>query len=762
MKVFGQLERAQFENLTADPTGVNLVPGLIWYRSDLNRFKGYDGAAVIEFADLTNAQTFSNKILTGNQIANFSPDGTEVITVPVATDTIALIAEAQTLSNKTLAGAVADYIEYDHQTTPATPAVGKNRAYFKDDNQFYGIDSDGNEFPIGSGAGDLNTLYVQEFQTFLKADDMVSGNNAAFDGGGTMNGVITDNSVTPLNGTSSLVFTAGASSANDYFHVGSVPVPIKARGNHVGFSQHAKYDGPLDTMQLVLFNGTTNEVLDSVFVNSTEAKEYVLLSPISLATTELKLGFQAKTGIVSGNVLEFVDFQLDQNPFEVFVDKNLSDFTPWTPTVSDGLGTLSSVDLKYREEGDSIRLGGTAVTGTVNGTSIKISLPPGFTVSNDVASITSFGDITRVINSVNAREQLVIATAGDDFFEVSFTAAGALTPNSGTSLFASSEKFVVNAVIPVNELSSTKGVFVKNSSAQNSEVFSSTSNGFGPGGFCIRFLTTDTKGSAISYVDGGGATDPYYEVSETDIYDVNFTGVFTANQVQRGISVAAVGSAFDPAQAFNSATNSPFVKSGTSGQANTIQTAAWSGIVEKGQRIYVQSNFGGGLSTDQKVTITKKGVTQVTGVPFPQKAYISFEEPSATNGGAGTVGAFGAIPYNTYSGDFGKLDGAILTLPKGKYCWNGSQQFYRCSNFATRVRDIDHGVDLINGVNGYAGNLDTGDHSQIIGEFTLSETTQIQIEGRVGANHSPTITMGVGNGFGVTNVFGSHEITKVE
>lgn len=49
MKVFGELEKAQVELLTADPTGAELVVGRIWYRTDTEKLKMYDGTAIIVF-----------------------------------------------------------------------------------------------------------------------------------------------------------------------------------------------------------------------------------------------------------------------------------------------------------------------------------------------------------------------------------------------------------------------------------------------------------------------------------------------------------------------------------------------------------------------------------------------------------------------------------------------------------------------------------------------------------------------------------------
>jgi len=48
MKVYGELQRAQFENLAADPTGAGLVTGRKWHNTTEKKVKFYDGTSVIE------------------------------------------------------------------------------------------------------------------------------------------------------------------------------------------------------------------------------------------------------------------------------------------------------------------------------------------------------------------------------------------------------------------------------------------------------------------------------------------------------------------------------------------------------------------------------------------------------------------------------------------------------------------------------------------------------------------------------------------
>jgi len=183
VKVYGQLERAQIENLTADPTGVNLVVGLVWFRTDLNLFRWYDGAQVREAVDLDSAQTLINKTLT-----------------------------APIMSDPEISG-VTTYSEV--VGTPANPAAGKSKFYFKDDGLYYTLDSEGNEVPIGSGSGGgLDVFHTEDFEINNVAD-FDSGNNATFLGGGVLAGALSD--VNTIAGNRNLRYTQAAGSLNDYF-----------------------------------------------------------------------------------------------------------------------------------------------------------------------------------------------------------------------------------------------------------------------------------------------------------------------------------------------------------------------------------------------------------------------------------------------------------------------------------------------------------------------------------------------------------------
>ncbi len=113
MKVFGQLEKAQIENTTAD---VAVMPkGMVTYRTDINQVKVSNGTIY--------------KILTDED-------------------------SVQTLLNKTLVTPRLNIIQATEQgVTPATPATGTRLLYAKNDG-VYQLNSLGVETQVGGGVAD--------------------------------------------------------------------------------------------------------------------------------------------------------------------------------------------------------------------------------------------------------------------------------------------------------------------------------------------------------------------------------------------------------------------------------------------------------------------------------------------------------------------------------------------------------------------------------------------------------------------------------
>jgi microcystin-dependent protein len=185
-KIYGQLERAQIEGLTSDPTGINLVVGRLWYRTDTLRYKVYDGTATQEFVDLILAQTLQNKIL-----------------------------ESAQLNTPTIQG---DTTINELGSTPANPAAGNHKLYYKNDGKLYTLDSAGNEVEVGSGGGGGGKNYIDD--TSANIDNTV-GSWLTDDGAGSASAGLTL-SVTAvvgelLAGVGSLKLVKDAADRNGHF-----------------------------------------------------------------------------------------------------------------------------------------------------------------------------------------------------------------------------------------------------------------------------------------------------------------------------------------------------------------------------------------------------------------------------------------------------------------------------------------------------------------------------------------------------------------
>lgn len=102
----------------------------------------------------------TNNLTTGSHDISLTTSATTSLTLP-ATGTLATLAGAETLSNKTLTGAVVgDFEDLTEIATPATPSAGLLRIYAKSDDKLYSKNSSGVESQVGAASG---TVFAQNY-----------------------------------------------------------------------------------------------------------------------------------------------------------------------------------------------------------------------------------------------------------------------------------------------------------------------------------------------------------------------------------------------------------------------------------------------------------------------------------------------------------------------------------------------------------------------------------------------------------------------
>jgi hypothetical protein len=116
--IYGQLIKAQLENLGSDisspPTGV------AYFNTGSGVVKFYDGSAWRTAVTTDNTQTLTNKTLTSPTVATPNFD---------------------------------DYVDFNEEAAPSTPAAGKVRVYAKSDGHLYAKDDAGTESDLTAGGG---------------------------------------------------------------------------------------------------------------------------------------------------------------------------------------------------------------------------------------------------------------------------------------------------------------------------------------------------------------------------------------------------------------------------------------------------------------------------------------------------------------------------------------------------------------------------------------------------------------------------------
>jgi len=207
---------------------------------------------------------------------------------------------------------------------------------------------------------------------------------------------------TPLLGSGSLQVTAAsawAAGQGFYFptftvqraHLGQI-LTASFSYRAVSNGSSANWSGLLGSQTLIVY---IYDVSNSVWIQPTgylgmnqgigSGIISVQFQASSSSGQQYRLVVLASQASSSSITMDFDNFVL--GPQQYAVGPTIGAWTQYTPTAT-GLGTLSSTEMFYRQVGDFIQIAGNLTTGTVNGSTVAISLPIGVT-SADTTKIPS-------------------------------------------------------------------------------------------------------------------------------------------------------------------------------------------------------------------------------------------------------------------------------------------------------------------------------------------------------------------------------------
>lgn len=210
------------------------------------------------------------------------------------------------------------------------------------------------------------------------------------------------------------------------------------------------YSGPVSSTSTQLYIYKNGSLITEGSTSGASGNHTSISAPVHLdAGDYITLGSSTAletTGTVYLNISSFTPSEHVITPAK----SNMSDWESYTPTTQ-GLGTLTSSNFKYRRVGDSLEIQGKFNTGTTTASELQIGLPSGLTIDStkiDVVKIVGTG--YRTANS--DANYIVIATGGDAYLNMSLMATGTpsiYSPLNGSSAFGNNEDGGFFASVPI-------------------------------------------------------------------------------------------------------------------------------------------------------------------------------------------------------------------------------------------------------------------------------------------------------------------------
>lgn len=618
--------------------------------------------------------------------------------------------------------------------------------------------------PVGSGGGGLDIWFRQDFSVDT-VSNLTVGNSATFKGSdGSLggDGSLVNNTVTPLNGERSILYTSDsttpANSLNDYFYSEAIDTSLIQRNFDSGVTLFVRSE--LDA-EVVIWDVTNaqklNSVLDIIEDTSGNEKRYSASFFIPSNCTQIQYGFHILT-TPTGNSqeLEFTNIEFSTNPF---VYKNLLNTLSVEASGNGGtVITAGTTDIDWTEvRDDAGAWNGTAYEVQRNDSVINITGSVDFTGGNATRSIKIYknGTSYKSINSFNDSVRFLLSYESQ---KGEFTAGDLITFRSGVNggtLNNSSQDHHIS----INEKYETENVLTPASSnLSNWTDYTPTIVGFGtPSDVNFQYRRVGDALEIQGYFTSGTSTATQAQIPLPIIDGETLnTSSFYNNGVGSSDFLVGWGTRDDNLNLLILADATlPYLHMSFDSSGTSLTPKNGSDCLGSGNRAtFFASVKIEGWSADAKF---------LAAVPTQKVAYLKDVKTSGTDGGTFTSGAWQTRDLNTVEGDshIVTLSANQFTLGPGEYQFNGSAPNFAGDEHKAKIRNITDGADSIIGsseLNPSAGGTVT--NSTIKGRINLSKSTTFEVQHRC-VSSTATDGFGVASGLGVDEVYTQLEITKL-
>jgi len=590
-------------------------------------------------------------------------------------------AGTQTLTNKTLSGAItSNYQQFTNTTVPTTPAAGSTRIYASSvDKKFHYVDDAGTDTVIGSGSGggggknyltaysDFDTDPSTGMVTNLTATGNRASNTTVW---GANTTALLSQTSTALRGTKSAQLVNGSSTANFIESPMFTLDPIDVNTNQLFISFDSNSTGSAVAsgdwlVQVIRYNssGVYQENI-SPSITSLPSGYYNFKCAWShsvTATDQYSVRFKSNTAAARTLTID----TLVVGPQAVVDSAAVGGWQSYTPTITN-FGTVSNLTAWYRRVGDSMEVQAFFVCGAPTAALATIGLPQTFTIdpakinqSNTGSASPSVGDYS--LNSAGSSGRLAAATATSQtsIYFTTFYSGNALVLANGSAITATGSYFTLNFRVPIAQWTSTVTLagnpsieYAYNTSGLTAAGASDiTSFGYGSTGVAIGAINSTTLVSSETAL--GVRFQTPIQPTDRIVLEIN-TGTLANGWVPAAGTViqstaqytAQIGVRIQPV-----GTNQVNVFFGNAGYQATNSSyggagASWASLT--GWRWRVAKYSAVGLAELAPATATSVGTVGPGTVPgrisgaIIATGYVG-QRLTATNTGVLTVGAYGNI-----------------------------------------------------------------------------------------------------------------------